>query len=109
MSNVDLAHTPSAELPVAENHNLLVDTSSPLAVNDNSAAAALMELTSPVESAEKEQEQEKEKENGAPVGAIRSLSGTPSMERESERPDAEGGYENDQPAPLVNPPLYAQA
>ena len=34
--------------------------------------------------------------------------GTPLMERESERPDAEGGYENDQPAPLVNAPVYPQ-
>jgi len=53
-----------------------------------------------------------EKDSGAfPVGAIRSLSGTPSIERESERPDAEGGYENDQPpANLANPPLiYTQA
>lgn len=34
----------------------------------------------------------------------RSQSGTPSMERETERPDAEGGYENDQPVPVYQPP-----
>lgn len=40
-----------------------------------------------------------------PESVSRSQSGTPSMERESERPDAEGGYENDQPAaPYQLPP-----
>ena len=38
-----------------------------------------------------------------PATASRSQSGTPSLERETERPDAEGaGYENDQPTPLVS-------
>ena len=37
----------------------------------------------------------------------RSQSGTPSLERESERPDAEGGYENDQPSAPYQPPPAA--
>lgn len=37
-----------------------------------------------------------------PASGSRSQSGTPSMERESERPDAEGGYENDQLTPLYS-------
>ena len=41
-------------------------------------------------------------------GAQRSQSGTPLLERESERPDAEGGYENDLPTPLANPAMYTQ-
>ena len=40
-----------------------------------------------------------------PASGSRSQSGTPSMERESERPDAEGGYENDQPTPLYSAPV----
>ena len=40
--------------------------------------------------------------NRLPGSGSRSQSGTPSMERESERPDAEGGYENDQPTPLFS-------
>ena len=42
--------------------------------------------------------------NRLPGSGSRSQSGTPSMERESERPDAEGGYENDQPTPLFSQP-----
>lgn len=46
--------------------------------------------------------------NRLPGSGSRSQSGTPSMERESERPDAEGGYENDQPTPLQPTPLFSQ-
>lgn len=45
--------------------------------------------------------------NRLPGSGSRSQSGTPSMERESERPDAEGGYENDQPTPLFSQPPTA--
>ena len=46
--------------------------------------------------------------NAPPIASVRSQSGTPSMERENERPDAEGGYENDLPTPLANPTVYSQ-
>ena len=92
------AHT--SEPAVIESYPLM----EPTPMNDGAAAAGAAETTSAPRGSGKD--------SGAapPVGAIRSLSGTPSMERESERPDAEGGYENDQPpATLVNPPLYAQS
>ena len=81
-----------------------IETHPPTDVNplNDAAAAGAVEVTSTLRGSEKDS-------GATAVGAIRSLSGTPSMERESERPDAEGGYENDQPpAPLANPPLYAQ-